>query len=658
MLVTDTSVHPSRRARGVLVALIVLVGLAVCNSTALAVTIPWVATSTSTAYSDVVGTAVSTGADGTSIATGRFTGTDVDFGDGVRRASANGGASDSLFVQKLSASGSVLWVRTTTSTATSNSGGNGVGTLPDGSSIIIGSFRGVDVDLGDGVPRTSAQGGASFSTFIEKLSSNGTVLWVSVSTSTASSLSYRYGVSALADGTSIITGYFYGTDVDLGDGVPRSSANAGTSPSAFVLKLSATGAVLWVRASTATAPSYAGGAAVSVFADGSSIITGYFDGTAVDFGDGVPRTSAEAGASDSAFAMKLSATGSVLWVWASTATAPSSASGDGVSALADGSSIVVGSFYGTDVDLGDGVPRATAGDDYYSTFTAKLSPNGTVRWVIATTSAANGVVFGRGVSALPDGTSITTGPFEGTAVDFGDGVLRNAATTTNGTSVFVQKLLDAPQAPDAPAAAAGIRSATVAISPLAGGSVTSYAVTSSPVGGTCTIKAPATSCAVAGLTGGTSYTFTARAANAAGESAASLPSNPVTPTAPSVAKLSASVLRDRLRLVSGQSMRIGIRVMNTGTASAKSIRACLTIPANLTVTNHGTARRSGRNWCFTIKSITAGAKATRYVTVRAHTTKTIVRTIRGRASATGLTTTRAPAKMIGLAPRQPEAVTG
>ncbi|MEY2699367.1 MAG: hypothetical protein RIQ52_122 [Pseudomonadota bacterium] len=62
-----------------------------------------------------------------------------------------------------------------------------------------------------------------------------------------------------------------------------------------------------------------------------------------------------------------------------------------------------------------------------------------------------------------------------------------------------------------------------------GSTISAYTATSVPGGKTCT--AAATSCSVTGLTNGTSYTFTVKAANSAGESLASQPSAAVTPMA-------------------------------------------------------------------------------------------------------------------------------
>ena len=62
-----------------------------------------------------------------------------------------------------------------------------------------------------------------------------------------------------------------------------------------------------------------------------------------------------------------------------------------------------------------------------------------------------------------------------------------------------------------------------------GSAITGYTVTASPGGQTASVDGATTSAIVTGLTNGTSYTFTVRAANIAGTGPASAPSNAVTP---------------------------------------------------------------------------------------------------------------------------------
>jgi hypothetical protein len=91
----------------------------------------------------------------------------------------------------------------------------------------------------------------------------------------------------------------------------------------------------------------------------------------------------------------------------------------------------------------------------------------------------------------------------------------------------------APSAPTAVTASAATTPGSVNVSWTApanngGSALTSYTVTSNPGAKTCTSTAPAVTCTVTALTGGTSYTFTVTATNASNlTSVASAPSNSV-----------------------------------------------------------------------------------------------------------------------------------
>lgn len=93
---------------------------------------------------------------------------------------------------------------------------------------------------------------------------------------------------------------------------------------------------------------------------------------------------------------------------------------------------------------------------------------------------------------------------------------------------------DLPDAPTAVTAVAGIGQAVVSFTAPNdnGAAITAYTVTSSPAGATCSPTGGETSCVIAGLDPGTSYTFTAVATNAVGAGAVSEPSSPVSPLAP------------------------------------------------------------------------------------------------------------------------------
>jgi len=97
-----------------------------------------------------------------------------------------------------------------------------------------------------------------------------------------------------------------------------------------------------------------------------------------------------------------------------------------------------------------------------------------------------------------------------------------------------------PTVPGAPTAVTAATAGATAINvswtaPASNGGspITLYTVISTPGNLTCTSTPPATTCQVAGITGGsTSYTFTVTATNAVGNSVASAPSNPATSLRP------------------------------------------------------------------------------------------------------------------------------
>ena len=462
-------------------------------------------------------------------------------------------------------------------------------------------------------------------------------------------------ISTLADGSAIVTGLFEGT-VAFGS----TSLTSAGDDDIYVAKVDASGSYVW--ATRAGGSDDDGGYGVSTLVDGSAIVTGQFEGTVV-FGS----TSLTSAGRDDIFVAKIDASGA--WVWATSTGGTSSDVGNSVSAFSDGSAIVTGYFRGTVAFGTSSVTSNTSSDD---TFVAKIGGSGA--WVWATSAGGTtSTDEGTGVSAMPDGSAIVVGSFDGVAV-FGSITLTSTGTS-GAFDGFVAKFLDAAQAPAAPHAVAGDGQATVTITPLAGGSVTTYTVLSGPGGKTCTITAPATSCIVTGITNGTSYTFTVTATNTTGTSPASAPSNVITPTSTTLATTTTStsttatsteievvVLPGRTRLRSGETMRIAIRASNSSKAAVASVTTCLTLPANLVVTHTGGAQRAGRSLCFSLGSLAAGATRTRAVHVRAVTQRTVTRRVIGtaRSSTTSASLTTARSTPIRISPlvTPAETVTG
>ena len=149
-------------------------------------------------------------------------------------------------------------------------------------------------------------------------------------------------------------------------------------------------AIPWATQSSASTGSTVAPASVSTLADGSTIVTGEFSGTA-SFGS-IELTSS--GSAD-IYVAKVDASGAYVWaVRAGGSTSCTNQdSGRGVSVLADGSAIVTGSFRGT-ADFGEFtlVGDSLERDDM---FVAKISASGAFVWATKGGGDASGYCRGR-----------------------------------------------------------------------------------------------------------------------------------------------------------------------------------------------------------------------------------------------------------------------
>ncbi len=386
---------------GLVVAVALVCGLGGVSTPTAAAAVPtyaWAIKGGGTSYDEASG--VSARANGSSIITGYFTGT-ATFGSTTLTSA---GSADT-FTAKVNANGTYAWA--TKGGGTGDDYASGVSVRANGSSIITGYFDGA-ATFGS----TTLTSAGSVDTFTAKLNANGTYAWATRGGGAGDD--YAYGVSARANGSSIITGFFRGTAT-----FGTTTLTSAGSYDAFMAKVNANGTYAWaIRVGGSGA---AGASDVSALANGSSIITGSFTGTAT-FGTTTPLISD--GSSDT-FTAKVNANGT--YAWATRGGGTGNEYTYGVSARANGSSIITGYFTGT-ATFGTTTLTSSAGSA--DTFTAKLNANGTYAW--ATKGGGTGDDSARGVSVRANGSSIITGSFNGNAT-FG-------ATTLTGGGAFTAKI--------------------------------------------------------------------------------------------------------------------------------------------------------------------------------------------------------------------------
>ncbi len=327
--------------------------------------------------------------------------------------------------------------------------GNAVFVDASGNIYSTGYFRGtVDFDPGPAVYNLTTVTGLNIilvDIYVTKFDAAGNFVWAKqmagiLPPTNTNDADMGRGITVDASGNVYVTGYFIGTtDFDPGPGVLNLTSLGIGVPDVFVLKLDASGNLVWVKQFGNAALAFTDKAySIAVDANGNVYTTGLFYLT-VDFdpGPGVYNLTATGGFNS--FISKLDAAGNFVMAKqigaGSTETRARSITVD-----AAGNIYTTGNFFATgDFDPGTGTYNLTAlGDE--DIFVSKLDPTGNFLWV-KQMGGANTYFGDEGTSIAVDaaGNVCTTGFFSGTCdFDPGPGVYNKTALYAR--DAFVSKL--------------------------------------------------------------------------------------------------------------------------------------------------------------------------------------------------------------------------
>lgn len=257
---------------------------------------PMIGDRTSRAYS------ITTDANGNVLVTGGFSNTvDFDPGEGVANLTAVNG--EDIFILKLDSNGNLIWVKQ----MIGNSIASGLSIATDTNNNIYTTgffYDTVDFDPGEGTANLTSLGLNDI--FIQKLDSNGNLLWVK-----------QMGSEGMNQGNSLtvdlednlyITGSFNGA-VDFDPDTGTSNFTSAGRSDGFIQKLNPNGNLIWVK--QIGGPSEDMGNSVKTDDTGNVYILGNFGGT-VDFDPGEDITNLT-GDSNDMFILKLQSDGSFVW---------------------------------------------------------------------------------------------------------------------------------------------------------------------------------------------------------------------------------------------------------------------------------------------------------------------------------------------------------
>ncbi len=315
----------------------------------------------------------------------------------------------------------------------SNSDGiSSITTDNNGNVYVLGEFTlTVDFDPGIGVINITSNG--FFDSFIQKLDSNGNLIWIKA----IGGVSHVQGSEIVIDSLEniYISGRFQGT-ADFDPGASNTSTNSAGSYDAFILKLDFNGDFVWVKTIAATATLT--GESLDIDSVGNLYITGRYNGT-VDFDPGASVfniTSTNGGLNGNCYLLKLSNNGSFIWA---KSFGGSNGGGFGTKLITDEYGFVFagGNFSGTvDFDPGPGVANH-ASNGLSDNYIVKIDSSGSFVW--ASIYGGTGSEYLYGMTEDVYGNIYACGFFQGTT-DFDSGPGINNVTSNGADDIFLIKL--------------------------------------------------------------------------------------------------------------------------------------------------------------------------------------------------------------------------
>ena len=310
---------------------------------------------------------------------------------------------------------------------TSNDAGTSIISLFDGGSLVAGYFNGTAI-FGEGeTNQTTLVSAGLLDIYIAKYNATGDLVWAKRAGGTGNDpVNDSITIRSFANGEFMIAGSFSAA-ATFGPG--EAGATILTSAGGvdiFIAKYNADGTLSWARRAGGTIAFNPASSdfldtayGLGIFTDGTSVITGTFDTSAI-FGQGETNQTTLSVVSNSRtnmFIAKYNADGTLAWArrTGDNVLNPFGPAlphaGRSVHTYTDNSFVVAGYFHGT-TTFGQGDPSpvvlSTAANTF-TTFIAKYNADGTIAW--AEQTVPTGYINVTGVSGYSDGSSVVTGWF-------------------------------------------------------------------------------------------------------------------------------------------------------------------------------------------------------------------------------------------------------
>jgi len=247
------------------------------------------------------------------------------------------------------------------------------------------------------------------------------------------------GITTLSENSTVVTGYFAHSVIFGEDERNETDLRADGHSDIFVARYNPDGTLACVTSAGGDRTDR--GHAITTLSDNSTVVTGYFNDSAIFGEDGPNETVLLAGEYQDIFVARYTPNGDLIW--AKKAGGMNHDGGRGITTLSDDSTVVTGSFNSIgpgSATFGEGEENETVLVSYgmSNIFVARYNPDGTLAWA----KRAGGTAYldrGNGITALSDDSTIVTGQFSASAT-FGDGEPNETVLVSNGEwDIFVAR---------------------------------------------------------------------------------------------------------------------------------------------------------------------------------------------------------------------------
>lgn len=381
------------------ILLLTLVFFSSLNSISQSVNFDWV-TSTGGQFSES-GQGVILDNSGNIYVVGRFSDTcDFDPGPNIFNLTSTG--SNDIFIQKLDNNGNFIWAKAIGGTSSDIANSIAIDSIGN---LIITGFYSDSVDFDPSVNTSYLYTSPYATSFILKLDSNGSFIWVKSIVCTLSASINQLAINS--DNDIYLVGDFQGT-ADFDPGISTNNISTTTNRDVFIVKLDQLGDFIWVNTYGSFGVNEENGIALDT--NENIIIVGNIW--------------------DHGFIKKLTPNGSIIWEKELTGEANC----NDVFVDLSNNIVVCGSYYGT-IDLDPGINNYNFNTISVSNaFIVKLDELGDFIW--AHSIGGGGEDINRRVNIDSENNIYVLGNFQ-TTVDFDHGLAVNNLT---GNNTFIQKI--------------------------------------------------------------------------------------------------------------------------------------------------------------------------------------------------------------------------